>query len=101
MSTAPQAVRLEWGVLHLAGATGRGYRAVCGRTLQQTEEGPDLVVYIGRDVGKAWRLEVVCRDCDRKLQAALNARGRGRVGAVSRARRATVAASRSGSRDRT
>lgn len=64
--TAPMAVRLAWGRLHLGQPTGRGYRAVCGRTL----EGPELVAYWGRQVGHAWRLEQVCLDCDAKLQRA-------------------------------
>jgi hypothetical protein len=72
MSVNPQAVRLAWGRLHLAGPTGRGYRAVCGRTLQ----GEDLVVYIGRDVGRAWRLEQTCLDCEARLERALAARRR-------------------------
>lgn len=75
--TAPVAVRLGWNRLHLASATGRGYRAVCGRTIACTEDDDDLVLYVGRKVGRAWRLEVVCLDCDRRLQAAL-ARRRGR-----------------------
>lgn len=61
------AVRLAWGRLHLGRPTGRGYAAVCGRVL----EGPELVAYWGRDVGKAWRNEVVCLDCDHKVQRAL------------------------------
>lgn len=68
--SAPHAVRLAWGRLHLGGPTGRGYRTVCGRTL----EGEDLVVYWGTDVGRAWRLEVTCLDCEAKLRRALKAR---------------------------
>jgi hypothetical protein len=66
----PMAVRLGWGRLHLAGPTGKGYAAICGRTLT----GPDLVAYWGRDVGKAWRLETVCLDCERRLRKALRKR---------------------------
>lgn len=64
------AVRLAWGRLHLGGPTGRGYQAVCGRVL----EGEDLVAYWGREVGRAWRLETVCLDCDAKLRRAQRAR---------------------------
>lgn len=67
--TAPMAVRLDWGKLHLGGPTGRGYKAICGRLVQQTDDGPDLVVYWGRrDVARAWGNEVQCLDCARKLR---------------------------------
>lgn len=67
----PQAFRLGLNRLHLGHPTGRGYRGVCGRTIECTDEDDDLVLYVGRQVGRAWRLEVICLDCDRKVQAAL------------------------------
>jgi hypothetical protein len=39
-----------------------------------TDEDDDLVLYVGRQVGRAWKLEVVCLDCDRKVQRALKRR---------------------------
>lgn len=75
---APVAVRLGAHRLHLAGPTGRGYLAVCGRTIACTDHDDDLVLYVGRQVGRAWRLEQVCRDCDRRLAAALARRRRRR-----------------------
>lgn len=74
--TRPMAVRLAWGRLHLAGPTGRGYRAVCGRVL----EGEDLVAYWGTDVGRAWRLEVTCLDCEARLRRARTTRARQKQG---------------------
>lgn len=70
------AVRLGHNRLHLAGATGRGYQAACGRTIACTDDDDDLVLYVGRHVGRAWRLELVCLDCDRKLSLARRRRRR-------------------------
>lgn len=75
MSGRPVAIRLGENRLHLGSPTGRGYLAICGRTVQCTEEDDDLVLYVGRQVGRAWRLEVVCLDCDRRVRAALKRRG--------------------------
>lgn len=70
----PQAFRLGPNRLHIGHPTGRGYRGVCGRTVECTDEDDDLVLYVGRQVGRAWKLEVVCLDCDRKVQRALKRR---------------------------
>jgi hypothetical protein len=72
----PQAFRLGWNKLHLGSPTGRGYKGICGRIIECTEVDDDLVLYLGRDVGRAWRLEAVCLDCDRKVQQALKRRRR-------------------------
>lgn len=74
MSRRPVAVRLGANRLHLASSTGRGYLAVCGRTIECTDEDDDLVLYVGRQVGIAWKHEVICLDCDRRVQAALKRR---------------------------
>lgn len=76
--TRPVAVRLGHNRLHLATATGRGYRGVCGRAIECSDLDDDLVLYVGRHVGRAWRLELVCLDCDRRLQRALVRRRRRR-----------------------
>lgn len=62
----PTPVRTPAGPLHLAKATGRGYRTACGRTLT----GPDLVVHPRRLWVKAWNLERVCVGCDRRAEQA-------------------------------
>lgn len=80
--SAPQAFRLGWNKLHMGRPTGRGYRGVCGRFIECTDEDDDLVLYVGREVGLAWKHEVVCLDCDRKVQAALKRR---RLGGARRA----------------
>lgn len=72
--SSPLAFRLGPNRLHLGEATGRGYRAVCGRTIQCSDDDFDLVLYVGRQVGRAWRLEIVCLDCDRRVRAALTRR---------------------------
>lgn len=74
--SAVVAVRLGHNRLHLAAATGRGYRAACGRTIACTDEDDDLVLYVGRQVGRAWRLEQICLDCDRRLGLARRRRRR-------------------------
>lgn len=79
MSGRPVAFRLGPNRLHLGEPTGRGYRAVCGRSVQCTDQDDDLVLYLGRDVGRAWRLEVVCLDCDRRVTAAIRRRRAGRL----------------------
>lgn len=52
-------VRKLGGELHLAKATGKGYRTACRRTLR----GSDLDVPRA-PWGRAWRLELVCDRCE-------------------------------------
>jgi hypothetical protein len=54
----------------------------------RVDDEDDLVLYVGRQVGRAWRLEVICLDCDRKVQAALK---RAITAAVAARRRASRA----------